>query len=116
MIPQEVSIVFRRIYGSDDARSLLTIELASTSIAEFPDSDPKEQVLAKEEAIEVECVVKESLPNAMFRVELKNGHLILAHISGKMRKHYIRIVPGDRVRVALSPYDLTRGRIIYRER
>jgi translation initiation factor IF-1 len=72
--------------------------------------------VAKEEAIEVEGIVKESLPNTMFRVELKNGHLILAHLSGKMRKHYIRIVPGDKVRVALSPYDLTRGRIIYRER
>ena len=72
--------------------------------------------VAKEEAIEVEGVVKESLPNTMFKVELKNGHLILAHLSGKMRKHYIRIVPGDKVRVALSPYDLTRGRIIYRER
>jgi translation initiation factor IF-1 len=72
--------------------------------------------LAKEEAIEVEGVVKESLPSTMFRVELKNGHVILAHLSGKMRKHYIRIVPGDKVRVALSPYDLTRGRIIYRER
>jgi len=72
--------------------------------------------LAKEEAIEVEGVVKESLPNTLFKVELKNGHLILAHLSGKMRKHYIRIVPGDKVRVALSPYDLTRGRIIYRER
>lgn len=72
--------------------------------------------VAKEEAIEVEGVVKESLPNTMFRVELKNGHVILAHLSGKMRKHYIRIVPGDKVRVALSPYDLTRGRIIYRER
>jgi translation initiation factor IF-1 len=72
--------------------------------------------VAKEEAIEVEGIVKESLPNTMFRVELKNGHIILAHLSGKMRKHYIRIVPGDKVRVALSPYDLTRGRIIYRER
>ncbi len=72
--------------------------------------------MAKEEAIEVEGIVKESLPNTMFRVELGNGHLILAHLSGKMRKHYIRIVPGDKVRVALSPYDLTRGRIIYRER
>jgi len=72
--------------------------------------------VAKEEAIEVEGIVKESLPNTMFRVELDNGHLILAHLSGKMRKHYIRIVPGDKVRVALSPYDLTRGRIIYRER
>jgi len=74
--------------------------------------------VAKEEAIEVEGVVREALPNTMFRVELdnQNGHLILAHLSGKMRKHYIRIVPGDRVRIALSPYDLSRGRIIYRER
>jgi translation initiation factor IF-1 len=73
-------------------------------------------VVAKEEAIEVEGIVKESLPNTMFRVELQNGHVILAHLSGKMRKHYIRIVPGDKVKVALSPYDLTRGRIIYREK
>ncbi len=73
-------------------------------------------IVAKEEAIEVEGIVKESLPNTMFRVELQNGHVILTHLSGKMRKHYIRIVPGDKVRVALSPYDLTRGRIIYRER
>jgi len=76
----------------------------------------KEAFLPKEEAIEVDGKVKESLPNTMFRVELENGHLILAHLSGKMRKHYIRIVPGDRVKVALSPYDLTRGRIIYREK
>ncbi len=76
----------------------------------------KEDWLAKEEAIEVDGKVKESLPNTMFRVELENGHVILAHLSGKMRKHYIRIVPGDRVKVALSPYDLTRGRIIYREK
>ena len=72
--------------------------------------------MAKEEAIEVEGIVKESLPNTMFRVELKNGHVILAHLSGKMRKHFIRIVPGDSVIVALSPYDLNRGRIIFRER
>ena len=72
--------------------------------------------MAKEEAIEVEGIVKESLPNPMFRVELKNGHVILAHLSGKMRKHFIRIVPGDSVKVALSPYDLNRGRIIFRER
>ena len=72
--------------------------------------------MAKEEAIEVEGIVRESLPNTNFRVELQNGHRILAHLSGKMRKHYIRIVPGDRVKVALSPYDLTRGRIIYRQR
>lgn len=72
--------------------------------------------MVKEEAIEVEGLVKEALPNTMFRVELQNNHVILAHLSGKMRKHYIRIVPGDTVRVALSPYDLTKGRIIYRER
>ena len=72
--------------------------------------------MAKEEAIEVEGTVKESLPNTMFRVELKNGHVILAHLSGKMRKHVIKIVPGDTVKVALSPYDLTRGRIVFRER
>lgn len=68
----------------------------------------------KEEAIEVEGKVIEPLPNAMFRVELENGHKVLAHISGKMRMHYIRILPGDKVLVELSPYDLTRGRIVYR--
>lgn len=68
----------------------------------------------KEEAIEVEATVSELLPNTMFRVKLDNGHLVLAHISGKMRKHFIRILPGDRVRVELSPYDLNRGRIVYR--
>lgn len=72
--------------------------------------------MAKEEAIEVEGKVIEPLPNAMFRVELDNGHIVLAHISGKMRKYYIRILPGDRVTVELSPYDLTRGRITYREK
>lgn len=70
--------------------------------------------MEKEEAIEVEGVVVEPLPNAMFRVELENGHRVLAHISGKMRMHFIRILPGDRVKVELSPYDLTRGRIVYR--
>ena len=64
--------------------------------------------------IEVEGTVVEPLPNAMFRVELENGHRVLAHISGKMRMHYIRILPGDRVKVELSPYDLTRGRVVYR--
>ena len=72
--------------------------------------------MAKEEAIEVEGVVKEALPNTTFRVELQNGHVILAHLSGKMRKHYIRIVPGDSVKVALSPYDLNKGRIIFRQK
>lgn len=70
--------------------------------------------MAKEEAIEVEGKVVEPLPNAMFRVELDNGHRILAHISGKMRMHFIKILPGDKVTVELSPYDLTRGRITYR--
>ena len=72
--------------------------------------------MAKEEAIEVEGVVTEALPNTMFRVKLTNSLVILAHLSGKMRKHYIRIVPGDTVKVALSPYDLDRGRIIFRQR
>jgi translation initiation factor IF-1 len=70
--------------------------------------------MPKEEAIEVEGTVIESLPNAMFRVELENGHRVLAHISGKMRMHFIKILPGDKVTVELSPYDLTRGRITYR--
>ena len=68
----------------------------------------------KDGAIELEGTITESLPNAMFRVELDNGHKVLAHISGKMRMHYIRILPDDRVVVELSPYDLTRGRIVYR--
>ncbi len=72
--------------------------------------------MAKEDAIEVEGTVVETLPNAMFRVELPNGHRILAHISGKMRMHFIRILPGDKVTVELSPYDLSRGRIIYRSK
>ena len=70
--------------------------------------------MPKEEAIEVEGTVLETLPNAMFRVELVNGHKVLAHISGKMRMHFIKILPGDKVTVELSPYDLSRGRIIYR--
>jgi translation initiation factor IF-1 len=73
-------------------------------------------VSKKEEAIEAEATVVEPLPNAMFRVELDNKHQVLAHISGKMRKHFIRILPGDRVLVELSPYDPSRGRIIYRLR
>jgi translation initiation factor IF-1 len=70
--------------------------------------------MAKEEAIEVMATVLETLPNAMFKVELEGGHQVLAHISGKMRKNFIRILPGDRVLVELSPYDLNRGRITYR--
>ena len=70
--------------------------------------------MAKEEAIEVEGIITESLPNAMFRVELDNGHKVLSHVSGKMRMNFIRILPGDRVKLELSPYDLTRGRITFR--
>ncbi len=70
--------------------------------------------MTKEEAIEVQATVLETLPNAMFKVELENKHQVLAHISGRMRKNFIRILPGDKVLVELSPYDLTRGRIVYR--
>lgn len=76
----------------------------------------EEKLLSKEDAIEVEGVVKEALPNTTFKIELQNGHIILATLSGKMRKHYIRIVPGDLVKVELSPYDLNRGRIVFRQR
>ena len=72
--------------------------------------------MAKEELIEVEGEILEALPNAMFRVKLGNDHLVLAHVSGKMRMHFIRILPGDKVKVELSPYDLSRGRITYRQK
>ncbi|HET6383130.1 MAG TPA: translation initiation factor IF-1 [Armatimonadota bacterium] len=72
--------------------------------------------MAKEQAIQVEGTVKETLPNAMFRVELQSGHQVLAHIGGKLRVNFIKILPGDRVLVELSPYDLGRGRVIYRYR
>ena len=70
--------------------------------------------MSKEDVIEVDGIVREPLPNAMFRVELENGHIVLAHISGKMRMNFIRILPGDKVKLEVSPYDLTRGRITYR--
>ena len=70
--------------------------------------------MAKQDAIEVDGTVTEALSNAMFRVQLESGHVIIAHISGKMRQHYIKILPGDRVKVEMSPYDLTRGRISFR--
>ncbi len=72
--------------------------------------------MAKEESIEMEGIVQETLPNTMFRVELENGHVITAHISGKMRKHYIRILTGDAVTVEMTPYDLSKGRITFRAR
>ncbi len=90
-----------------------------TGAGRFPGQRSISQQIAedmpkKEGVIELEGTITEALPNAMFRVELSNGHKVLAHISGKMRQHYIRILPEDRVVVELSPYDLTRGRIVYR--
>jgi translation initiation factor IF-1 len=87
--------------------------LAGNAMAKAKNKE-KAASTAKEEGIQVEGTVIEPLPNAMFRVELDNGHRVLAHISGKMRMHYIRILPGDRVLIELSPYDLTRGRVVYR--
>jgi translation initiation factor IF-1 len=72
--------------------------------------------MGKQDVIEVEGVIEDTLPNAMFKVKLENGHVILAHVSGKIRMHYIRILPGDRVTVEISPYDLTRGRITFRHK
>jgi translation initiation factor IF-1 len=87
----------------------------STCPVQHPDqSEEKPLPKPKEDAIVLEGKILESLPNAMFKVELDNGHEVLAHISGKMRMHYIRILPGDKVQVELTPYDLTRGRITYR--
>ncbi|MCU1585520.1 MAG: translation initiation factor [Microbacteriaceae bacterium] len=88
-----------------------TNQIRTTTINTFSD---EEAMAKKDGVIEIEGAVVEALPNAMFRVELTNGHKVLAHISGKMRQHYIRILPEDRVIVELSPYDLTRGRIVYR--
>lgn len=85
-------------------RKVLKLNAKSTKITKMP----------KETAIEKDGVIKEALSNAMFRVELENGHTIIAHISGKMRQHYIKILPGDRVKVEMSPYDLSKGRISFR--
>ena len=84
------------------------------SIARIHTGEEKPLPKSKEDAIVLEGVILESLPNAMFKVKLENDHEVLAHISGKMRMHYIRILPGDKVQVELTPYDLTRGRITYR--
>ena len=79
-------------------------------------NNPLKEFMAKEEAFEVDGTVTQALANTRFRVELETGDEVLAHVAGRMRKHFIRIVPGDKVRVELSPYDLTKGRIVYRER
>jgi len=88
----------------------------SRSVHAFIEQFESIQGMPKEEAIQVEGNVVEALANTQFRVELENGHQVMAHVAGKMRKHFIRIVPGDRVVVEVSPYDLKRGRIVYRER
>src|SRR6186997_2935107 len=98
--------------GSVRGAAPLTRPFAANTV--LPEKWIAEDMGKKDGAIEVEGRVVEPLPNAMFRVELENGHRVLAHISGKMRQHYIRILPEDRVVVELSPYDLTRGRIVYR--
>lgn len=86
-----------------------TLPAAGSSVESFMEKQ-------KEEALEVEGTVTQALANTRFRVEIEGGHLVMAHVAGRMRKHFIRIVPGDRVRVELSPYDLTKGRIVFRER
>jgi len=94
----------------------LGVGLSRACVLRSSFNEQRESVIAKskEDAIVLEGTIVESLPNAMFRVELENGHSVLGHISGKMRRHYIRILPGDKVQVELTPYDLTRGRITYR--
>ena len=92
------------------------LELGQYAPSEFCDLKEQPENMAKEDHIEMEGTVIETLPNTMFRVQLENGHIVTAHISGKMRKHYIRILTGDKVTVQLTPYDLTKGRISFRAR
>jgi translation initiation factor IF-1 len=105
------------LFGSFGASRLLTSRvqaIGSGCLAALGEVEERRLAKPKDDTILVEGTVVEPLPNAMFRVELENGHKVLAHISGKMRMHYIRILPGDRVQVELTPYDLGRGRITYR--
>jgi translation initiation factor IF-1 len=102
--------------GSSSRRGwALSRGAASWQNVAFPFSRPA-QPMAKDDVIEMEGTVQETLPNTMFRVQLENGHVVTAHISGRMRKHYIRILTGDKVKVEMTPYDLTKGRITYRMR
>ena len=108
----------RAIYIRAKLGRIVRLKLFAAALATSPfavqDNARMEEPLSKEDVIELEGTVTEALPNAMFKVELENGHTILAHISGKMRMHYIKILPGDKVTVELSVYDLERGRITYR--
>ncbi len=104
----------RSIFGVSCPLGVATDPQTGSGITPVIQPSDSEAMAKKDGVIEIEGSVLEALPNAMFRVELTNGHKVLAHISGKMRQHYIRILPEDRVIVELSPYDLTRGRIVYR--
>lgn len=98
----------------EDDWTVVTVDGKMCTLLEFTHREGRITLMAKDDVIEVEGTVQETLPNAMFKVELENGHTVLAHVSGKIRMHFIRILPGDKVTVELSPYDLTRGRITYR--
>lgn len=104
------------LFWDKDRRSILNRAFPQNIIDTLSQVQRLSKRMSKEEAIKVEGVITKALPNATFMVTLDNGHEVLGHISGKMRKHYIRINPGDRVSVELSPYDLTRGRITYRSK
>jgi len=105
---------FQRPVTSAAVKLLIVLLLLKQKLAEKPLRGVGSELMSKQDVIEVEGTVIEPLPNAMFRVELQNGHRVLAHVSGKIRMNFIRILSGDRVMVELSPYDLTRGRIVYR--
>ena len=111
-------IEFESIWAYPIVTALLESHMSLLSVHVEPLFEREIRSMAKEQAIEVEGTVVEALANTQFRVELENppGHKVLAHVAGKMRKHFIRIVPGDKVVVEVSPYDLNRGRIVYRER
>ena len=128
-LPTNTSLAFSEVTGfpgtsAIESSTKKTVNLLCTVLSLIPFSEQtlfstcgsSELRMAKEEAIQVEGSVVEALANTQFRVELENGHIVMAHVAGKMRKHFIRIVPGDRVVVEVSPYDLNRGRIVYRER
>ena len=116
MATSRVSLIGRTNGTTRTIRTICTIRPAAPCRAADRDTTIVEDMAKKDGVIEIEGTVVEALPNAFFRVELTNGHKVLAHISGKMRQHYIRILPEDRVVVELSPYDLTRGRIVFRYR
>src|SRR5438094_610772 len=106
-------VLFRQTTGGGRPSLAFFVYNARTHFSEY--RNPR-GVMAKEESIEVEGRVKEALANTQFRIELDNGHEVIAHVAGRMRKNFIRIIPGDRVKVEISPYDLNRGRIVYRGR